>query len=250
LALHHDLELASVVPPLTTTAGDVSCRLDAQYAITVFPFVDGVAGEWGRPIAAADKSELLAALAGLHGTPIGDRLPIRRRDNTLPERSRLVDALENLSHPWSGGHHAERVRELLAENSAQIHVRLHRFEELAARLDRAGRPLVATHGEPHPGNLIHTPAGLRLVDWDTVALAEPERDLWMLCADDDDLDVEPDAVEFYELMWTLSDIASFTDTFRHQNPHPAWVEQKWGGFVMLLKGGSTTPYGWQDSSSG
>ena len=42
---------------------------------------------------------------------------------------------------------------------------------------------VLTHGEPHPGNLIRTENGLRLVDWDTVLLAPPERDLWLLARD-------------------------------------------------------------------
>jgi spectinomycin phosphotransferase len=31
--------------------------------------------------------------------------------------------------------------------------------------------MVVTHGEPHPGNLIQTSAGLVLIDWDTVAVA-------------------------------------------------------------------------------
>ena len=37
-----------------------------------------------------------------------------------------------------------------------------------------------THGEPHAGNVMRTDEGRLLVDWDTVALAPPERDLWML----------------------------------------------------------------------
>jgi aminoglycoside phosphotransferase (APT) family kinase protein len=35
-----------------------------------------------------------------------------------------------------------------------------------------------THGEPHPGNVIGTDDGWLLVDWDTAAIAQPERDLW------------------------------------------------------------------------
>jgi thiamine kinase-like enzyme len=39
---------------------------------------------------------------------------------------------------------------------------------------------VVTHGEPHPANVIRTPGGLKLIDWDTVQLAPAERDLWMV----------------------------------------------------------------------
>ena len=46
-------------------------------------------------------------------------------------------------------------------------------------MEAAGLPCVVTHGEPHGGNFLHTGGGLRLADWDTVALASPERDLWL-----------------------------------------------------------------------
>jgi spectinomycin phosphotransferase len=41
-------------------------------------------------------------------------------------------------------------------------------------------PVVVTHGEPHPGNILRAAGGLYLIDWDTVGLALPERDLWMV----------------------------------------------------------------------
>ena len=42
------------------------------------------------------------------------------------------------------------------------------------------RELVVTHGEPHAGNVMRRSDGRHLlVDWDTVAVAPPERDLWM-----------------------------------------------------------------------
>lgn len=41
-------------------------------------------------------------------------------------------------------------------------------------------PVVITHGEIHPGNEMETSEGWVIVDWDTVLLAPPERDLWRL----------------------------------------------------------------------
>ena len=63
-----------------------------------------------------------------------------------------------------------------------------RVDAFAAKTAAADVRLVITHGEPHPGNLIRTGNGLAMVDWDTVALAPRERDLWMLADDESLLD--------------------------------------------------------------
>jgi spectinomycin phosphotransferase len=111
---------------------------------------------------------------------------------------------------------------------------------------------VVTHGERHPGNLIHVQNGLRLIDWDTVALAEPGRDLWMFDTGDDDAlhayteltgkPINRAAIEFHRLAWTLSDISWFADMFRAEHTHTRWTEHKWQGFVKLLEGASSAPY--------
>jgi aminoglycoside phosphotransferase (APT) family kinase protein len=44
---------------------------------------------------------------------------------------------------------------------------------------------VLTHGEPHGANVLLGEGGLSLVDWDTVGIAEPERDLWFAVIDED-----------------------------------------------------------------
>src|SRR5438270_624686 len=77
-----------------------------------------------------------------------------------------------------------------------------------------GSETVTTHGEPHPGNLIRTHDGFALVDWDTVAAARPERDLWML--DDSTGEaraayqhlsgraLDPLALDAHGLLWALT----------------------------------------------
>ncbi len=51
------------------------------------------------------------------------------------------------------------------------------------------------------------------------------------------------AIEFYGLAWTLSDVASFTALFRAEHVRTGWTELKWNGFVHLLQGGASAPYG-------
>ncbi|HEX2381210.1 MAG TPA: aminoglycoside phosphotransferase family protein [Acidimicrobiales bacterium] len=243
--------LELVVAPIPSRDGRLALRLDQQYSIAVFPFVDGRAGTWGDPIAPDERDRLLRELAVLHRATSTVPAPIARRRRELPERDELLDALANLDRPWRGGAYSERARLALSEHASRVLERLARFDDLASHLDHAATETVVTHGEPHPGNLINTVRGLRLIDWDTVALAEPERDLWMLDRGPNALDayiessgrvIDQAAIDFYRLMWTLSDIASFTDMFRREHERTKWAEQKWSGFVTLLEGASSTPY--------
>ena len=62
-----------------------------------------------------------------------------------------------------------------------------------------------------------------VVDWDTVALAPPERDLWMVAAETASYarvtGREPDAVaiDYFRLTWDLKDLAEYLHKFR--SPH-------------------------------
>jgi spectinomycin phosphotransferase len=86
---------------------------------------------------------------------------------------------------------------------------------------------VITHGEPHSANVMRAGADHYLVDWDTVALAPPERDLWMLVEDGADgfagytnatgHQIDREAVDFYRLTWDLKDLAENLNVLR--SPH-------------------------------
>jgi len=253
-ALDRATGLSLAVGPLLTSDNSVIVRLSDQYAVSVFPFVEGVAGRWGDELRPDLRTALIRQLATLHQA--AGRLDIRvgRRPLGLPERPLLMAALRALDRPWRGGPLAEPARRALADHADAVTDWLAELDGLASSLGAAAQDqqLVLTHGEPHPGNLIMTAGGLRLIDWDTAALALPERDLWML--DDRSADgfapyteltgrkVSPAAVRFYRLAWTLSDIASYTATFR--SPHErAWpADQRWDGFLRLLSGATSAPY--------
>ena len=94
---------------------------------------------------------------------------------------------------------------------------------------------MVTHGEPHPGNVLLTPGGPLLIDWDTVRIAPPERDLWLLTSDpfapvpdtsDKTLQryaeatahpISAPALSFYRQTWILDDLAAYLDNLRR--PH-------------------------------
>jgi spectinomycin phosphotransferase len=152
--------------------------MDPRYAIRAEPFVDGAAEELAtsRVPRAALPGMMLGVCTRHRGAFRG---AFRSRDSRAPERGVLLAALAAVDRPWTGGTFSEPARQALSDSTRYVLELLATYDRLAAQLDRLSAKVVVTHGEPHPGNLIHSPHGLRMVDWDTVAMAEPERDLWM-----------------------------------------------------------------------
>ena len=89
-----------------------------------------------------------------------------------------------MDQPWTGGPFSEPARQVLARHAARMVELLAWPTGSPPRWRHASAPWVITHGEPHAGNVMRAADGHLLVDWDTVALAPPERDLWMVAGDD------------------------------------------------------------------
>jgi spectinomycin phosphotransferase len=224
--LRDDVGLRFVVAPRPTLHGDPAGRQSPRYAVSLFPFVDGAVGRWGSPLDSAGRSELISLLATLHASTL-KRGAVLRGGTSVPGRERLEVVLGDLDAPWQAGPYAAAARERLRGSRHVVTGWLGEFDHLAGQLDRPDLELVVTHGEPHPGNLIHTIDGIALVDWDTVSIDRPERDLWML--DDgtgratSDYEgrtgrrLDPAALQLYRLRWALSDLAAYSSLLHE--PH-------------------------------
>lgn len=236
--------------PLRAVEGACTFRLSERFSVTVCDEVEGSAGTWGDRVDAARRRQLLECLARLHRVP-ATAWPVRVASEGATGRRALERSLTELERPWRGGPLAEPARRLLAEHAGTARRWLAQADEL---VDAPGAGAVITHGEPHPGNVIWTESGPALIDWDTVALAPPERDLWML--DDGDGNAalgawaiatgrRPDhrRLAHYRVNWTINDVGEFIDELRSLHAVTADTKRVWEALRALLEGVPPSPYG-------
>ena len=235
--------LEFVVAPVPTRAGQVVGSLDSRHALTLFPYVDAAPDRFEDPIDDGDRAAIIDMLATLH-TAIPKGIQVPSRPLQPGTRQAIDQALASLGVPWNGGPYAEPARDLLARYERPLREAFARFDGLLDRVREAGGPYVITHGEPHPGNLLRTRAGLCLVDWDMTALARPERDLWWVISGGQDAaryswrtgwTVNQDALALYRLRWGLDDIAEFLSEIRGPHQRTADTLLYWTGLQETLE---------------
>lgn len=260
-----DAGLDFVVPPLLTASGDTVRPLGpgGRYAVSVFPYVPGVAGSPEQSLTTRQRGPVLDLLATLHSTKAPPSTPVLSPE--LTARARLEDALSEVcrqpayvgaaERAAAPGPYAEPVRALLARHAVGLRGRLDEFDRLVTELSRSAARLVVTHGEPHPGNLLWPEADGNerapdaaeqrplLIDWDTVGLAVPERDLWSVAQQPADFarytaatGRTPDAfaLALYALRWDLEDLTAYLGWFRSPHGHTPDTAAGWAGLTDIV----------------
>jgi spectinomycin phosphotransferase len=234
--------LEFAMAPVPTRAGWPLARLDDQRAAILFPFLKGTAGTFGRRVPERERRTLIEMLARLHGATAvpGDAAPVR---DLRPASLRgLRSALNDESRTWTGGPYSEPARKVLIQHAACIVAGLARFTDLAREAAASGPPVI-THGEPHPGNLMRSGSRLLLIDWDTVGVALPERDLWHV-ADSGSPEaalyseltgrvVSEAALTAYRLRWQLDDLGLSVARFRGPHADDANTAAMWADLPRL-----------------
>ncbi len=140
--------------------------------------------------------------------------------------------------PWETGPYGDRARRALAKVQQPVRSLLRRFDEAAASCSPSTPGWVVTHGEPHTANVLWTDTGPLLIDWESVALAPPERDLRTVlaraasparyrayvaaggCAQP----LDPHLVDLMELAWQLDEIGEYAGRFRQ--PHAGTADDR------------------------
>ena len=242
--------LAFVVAPVRSPDGAVVRRLLGRYALALYPHVAGRSGGFSHALTPADAAELTGLLCSLHAVPC-----VRNAEAglgrgvetfTLPGRNRLETALAEQTDPhlWPGPY-GERLRALLGKYADDADRMLREHDRLVTAAGPQADRLVLTHGEPHPGNVIRTSAGLVLVDWDTALLGPPERDVWLLDARTEGQasadytarsgrPLNPDLLTRYHLAWSLADLAEFVELLRFTREKTADTAWSWDALVSTF----------------
>lgn len=221
-----DSGLGFVVAPMPTSQGETVRRLGPRHTIALYPFVDGEAGRYGD-YSATDRAAVIALLAELHAATPAAASVARSVGLEISGRDQLENGLRELDQTWLGGPFSEPAREALARHASVVAGLLVFADRLAAEVGSRGGSWVITHGEPHAANVMRSSEGYLLVDWDTVALAPPERDLWMVVREGTDdaaaysettgHRLDEAAVSFFRLTWDLKDLAERVNQLR--TPH-------------------------------
>jgi spectinomycin phosphotransferase len=221
--------------------GSVLYRVHQDWALSVYPYLPGVSD-------AASVEAVAGYIGQLHATPPPATTPHWRTQ--LPHRECIERTLSQRdSPPWTSGPYAEPTRQLLAANRDRVRAMLAEYERLAAEVDSDPEPWVLTHGEPHSGNTLLLADGTTyLIDWDSVAIAPAERDLWQLLdtpagpawnsyatAANGVRKPRPAAMAMFRLWWPLAEIGEYVRQF--SEPHEgnaddtaAWEELR--GYVL------------------
>jgi Ser/Thr protein kinase RdoA (MazF antagonist) len=230
-----DLAAAEVpaVPPLTLTLPDPPWReLGGPARVIGTPPTLGLAGghrvavsprRGGRPPELEDPEVLRwlgRFLARLH--QVGDRKPFQHR------------ATLNVQQ------HGRAARDSIANSPLLDEAQARRWLQLADQaLDLCDQAFANVpdlrmrriHGDCHPGNILWTPDGPHFVDLDDACMGPAVQDLWMLCGDPADRQVQLHALlDGYEAIvdfdWREMNLIEPLRTLRIIH-HSDWLARRW-----------------------
>jgi spectinomycin phosphotransferase len=215
-----------------------------DFAVSMSEFLVGTSHPYGRFPSNELRRRVLAALGRMHAETSAVPPDLPRKDSLeIPNRSAFDSVCRELDGAWSGGPYGEPARALVRHSVGRIDRMFTRYDGLVPEVTSTSDTWVVTHGEPHAGNVMTTvDGGLALIDWDTVALAPRERDLWMIEPRDDEdwaaygvaQAAEPGAMELYRLGWELSEIGGYTAQFHAPHGDDENTKVSWRSLQSYL----------------
>jgi len=226
-ALRHEAGLEFVIAPVAGRDGELLRRVDDRYTVSVFPFLTGRSYPFGAYTDERLRDQALDMIAALHQSTavVQDRAPGHSPD--YGGREDLNEFLLDSDRPWEGGPYSEAAHHLVMASAADLTELAAGFDRLVDSTAPARAHRVITHGEPHQANLMSVDNRLVLIDWDTAAMAPPERDVSLIAgARNEGTDryeqttgraLDREVIALYRLRWYLDDLASAIRLFRNRH---------------------------------
>jgi spectinomycin phosphotransferase len=244
-ALRHEAGLEFVVAPIATRDGEFLHCVDDRYTVSVFPFLTGRSYSFGAYTDGRLRGQALDMIAALHQSTeaVRDRAP--RHVPSYGGRDDLAAFLMEPDRSWDGGPFSDAAHRLLMTNAAPIAQLAAGFDRLVESTAPAREHPVISHGEPHQANLMSVDGRLVLIDWDTVAMAPPERDVSLIATSRrEGIDryeqatgrvLDRAVIALYQLRWYLDDLASAIRMFRKPHRDTADTRLCWDGLAPHLE---------------
>jgi spectinomycin phosphotransferase len=243
-ALRHEAGLEFVIAPVAARDGELLRRVDDRYTVSVFPFLGGRSYPFGAYQDRRLRDQAMDMIAALHQSTaaVQDRAP--RHIPSYGGRDDLNAFLLDPERRWDGGPYSEAAHRLLMTNAADLTELAGGFDRLVDSTARAREHTVITHGEPHQANLMSVDGRIVLIDWDTVAMAPPERDVSVIATTGNEgIDryeqatgraLDHAVIAVYRLRWYLDDLASAISLFRNRHRDTADTRMWWDGLAPRL----------------
>jgi Phosphotransferase enzyme family len=243
LSLRRDADLDFVIAPVPTGSGKVVRRLSERYSLAACPYLTDCEPGHDGDFPAADRPAIVRLLTDLHrATPA---TAPQRCDFGLQNADGLQAAMQSTGGPWRTGRYGEQARALLARHAPGVTALMAAYGELAIKARSRPERFVVTHGEPGAWNVLKTPAGFVIVDWDFVQLAPPERDLWDLAETDRSVlaayteatgtAIEPGTLALFRMWYDLSEIAGYIELFRGAHDDTEDAAESWRNLEYFLR---------------
>jgi hypothetical protein len=237
-----------VLAPVPTVASPLLVRLSEEFSLALYPFVEGRSYVWGEHFSAEHRRAMLDQIVAIHTAPALTRKHVVIDDFAVQYRPELDAVLDGWARPAgspAGGPFEQPTLALIARHEPGIRALLAAYDELAAKVGSHPERVVLTHGEPHVANSMLTAAGWVLIDWDTVLISAPERDLCNLDPGDGSIlaayeratgtVVMPEALELFRRRWDLADLAIAVSQFTEPHSGNANDEESFGLLGKLLE---------------
>jgi spectinomycin phosphotransferase/16S rRNA (guanine(1405)-N(7))-methyltransferase len=208
--------------------------------------LEGESFSWGDYRDPDQRAGVLSMLIAVHSAPYGASSGAPEDDYAIQMREELERALAEGIAVIEHGPYSVPFAHLLATHEPALRVALRKYDELVELARGESVRRVLTHGEPHPGNTMLTLDGWKLIDWDSAALAPPERDLWDLDPGDGSIlagyakatgyTPHESLLELYSLRWDLADLALFAADFRRVHAQDANSAKSWSSTQNVVRG--------------
>jgi spectinomycin phosphotransferase len=176
--LLNDSGIEYAAAPLPNHAGKLWTPL-TDFSVVLYPFIEGRNG-FETPLSAQQWTALGRILRQMHSAELPSAaLETIPREQFSPSWRQQVQAWQSfVERQTLGDSVAADFAAFMRNKRRDITALCESADTLAAVVRTRRLPAVICHGDLHVGNVLVTPSGsVYVVDWDTLVLAPPERDL-------------------------------------------------------------------------